>query len=135
MSFPMANRNWPSSAVMPSHDELMRHAAPMTDAELLRDFDDCLLPLADSTGSAEALKEYAWARRKARDFSPGKAGACNHRTVMDSDYLDSGRVCEAPDCERPIRAKRANARFCSPRCQKRGQRASAAHHTASRAAA
>ena len=34
-----------------------------------------------------------------------------------------GRMCQAPGCENPIPHKaRANARYCSPACQKRGAR-------------
>lgn len=70
--------NWLLSEEMPNHRQLMRTAERMTDAELKSDFLDCVLPLAPSAESKNALNTYYLRRVRAKDFRPGTRGANNH---------------------------------------------------------
>jgi hypothetical protein len=99
-----------------SRNELMTQAAMMTDYEIDKDFDDCLLPVAKSVEDAEVLAAYAKARRLAPYFGPGKRGSNNHDQVA-ALRQGTNRKCEG--CGNDFRASRSTARFCSGKCRQR----------------
>ena len=60
---------------------LLRYARRMSDWEIKKDYEDCLVVVAGSEEDAEQLRAYGEARMKAPHFSPGKPGHNNHEFI------------------------------------------------------
>ncbi|MEX1037258.1 MAG: hypothetical protein WDZ96_00215 [Acidimicrobiia bacterium] len=65
---------------VPGLNEQLAHARLMSDYEIDRDFNDCLLPLA-SEDDQEVLKAYADARKNAPGWSPKRNIGNNHKWI------------------------------------------------------
>lgn len=108
-------------------EDLLKHAAMMSDSELVRDFEDCLVPVAQSPEDEEALLAYFQARKRAPYFAPG-GKTNNHKNIPTEPQRGQGKLDNATcviDGKRFYRA-RSTALYCSTRCRKRAERQAAA---------
>ena len=91
------------------------------DAKIAKDL-DCY-PCGACRKATCFVCEYAKARRKARGFSAKNYLTNNHRQIPELTMrriralAEPKRTCQRPGCSTEIKAKRVDARFCSPRCR------------------